>query len=152
MRRRVILALCSVFLAAGSAAGRDESAPDRPVNEGGRVPHPEPRVIVNVLTVKGPHLRSEVERAARLGWGRIIRCYKLEATNEKGLVSLELVIAGSGQVQTARRVRSTLQSTTLSSCLTKAMQGLGMPKASGRSTATAEIHVAPGDPPGGDSA
>jgi len=112
-----------------------------------RPPHPEPRVIVNVLRVRGPHARDEVERSARLGWGRIVSCYKASDAPEKVVVTLELVVSGNGTVTRARRVRSPVKDRELADCLASAMQRLGMPKARARSTATVEIRLAPGDPP-----
>jgi hypothetical protein len=108
--------------------------------------HPEPRVIVNVTTVRGPHERAAVERAARLAWGRIVSCYKSIDRQAKGLVEFELVVAHAGTVTDARRTRSTLRNQKLDACLTKAWKGLAMPKARAGSVARAEVHVAPGDP------
>jgi hypothetical protein len=108
--------------------------------------HPEPRVIVNVTQVKGPHARAEVERSARLAWGRIVGCYKSIDKQAKGHLELELVVSGAGKVSDARRTGSTLRNQKLAACLTKALDGLAMPKAAARSIARAEIHVAPGDP------
>jgi hypothetical protein len=118
-------------------------------NAEARAPHPEPRVIVNVISVRGPHERAEVERAARRAWGRIVSCYKTIDQSARGTVELELVVAGTGKVTAARRTRSTLENGELASCLTDAMKGLSMPKAASRSTAKTEIRVAPGDPPAG---
>jgi hypothetical protein len=110
-----------------------------------RAPHPEPRVIVSVHSVSGPHARKDVERAARLGWGRIVRCYKASSKRPSGSVRLELVVSGSGSVTTARRLGSTLGDKELSRCLTRSMKGLAMPKAPRRSIARVEVQVAPGD-------
>ena len=129
--------LLGCFLARSSPANDDPPA--------GRAPHPEPRVIVNVTTVKGPHSRADVERAARLSWGRIIRCYNTIDQSAKGMVGLELVVAATGKVTRATRTDSTLKNRELAACLTDVMKGVAMPKAGGRSTARAEIHVAPGD-------
>jgi hypothetical protein len=103
-------------------------------------------VIVNVVSVKGPHERKDVERAARLAWGRIVGCYESIDRTAKGMVELELVVAGAGKVTEARPGRSTLKNRKLDACLTKAMRGLAMPKARAGSIARTEIHVAPGDP------
>jgi hypothetical protein len=108
--------------------------------------HPEPRVIVNVISVSGPHPRKEVERAARLAWGRIVSCYEGMAGKAKGVLELELVVAGAGKVTDARRTRSTFRNQKLESCLIRALKGLPMPEARARSIAHAEIHLAPGDP------
>jgi hypothetical protein len=104
-------------------------------------------VIVNVRSVRGPHRQVDVERSARLAWGRIVKCYYSSDQRERGAIAVELVIAGSGKVTSARRTRSTLKDRELATCLTKAMKGLAMPKARAGSTANAEIEVAPGDPP-----
>lgn len=108
-------------------------------------PHPEPRVIVNVLSVNGPHAPLEVQRAARLAWGRIIRCYKAIDNGAKGRLELELRVSQAGSVARVRVGPSTLDSEELVRCLAGTMQGLAMPRANADSSAAIEIHVAPGD-------
>lgn len=103
-------------------------------------------MIVNVTAVKGPHRRADVERAARLGWGRIVSCYKSIDRQAKGRIELELVVAATGKVTGTRRTRSTLRNEKLAACLTQSLRGIEMPKARSSSTARAEVHVAPGDP------
>jgi hypothetical protein len=152
LSRAVLAAI--VFALALSAAPQtliaDEPPADGSSEESERAkprpPHPEPRVIVNVMSVKGPHARPEVERAARLAWGRIVSCYKAIDRQAKGTVQFELVVASAGKVTDARRTRSTLRNQKLNACLTKAWEGLTMPRARAGSIARAEIHVAPGDP------
>jgi hypothetical protein len=116
-----------------------------PEPEPARPHHPEPRVVVNVTSVKGPHGRKEVERAARLAWGRIVSCYEATGGRGKGVVEFELGVAGTGQVLEAKRTRSTFRNQKLEACLTKAWKGLSMPKARAGSIARAEIQLAPGD-------
>jgi len=108
-------------------------------------PHPEPRVIVNVVSVRGPHTPPAVQRAARLGWGRIVRCYKSVDPSIKGKLDLELHVSKKGSVVSTRALASTLGNSELVRCLSETMQGLAMPEASADSTAAIEIHVAPGD-------
>lgn len=108
-------------------------------------PHPEPRVIVNVIAVHGPHAPLEVQRAARLAWGRIIRCYKSIDNGAKGQVGLELHVSKSGSVASARAGRSTLDNPELVRCLADTMTGVAMPRADADSSASIEIHLAPGD-------
>lgn len=108
--------------------------------------HPDPRVIVNVTSARGPHARKELERAARLAWGRIVSCYEATAGGAKGIVEFELVVAGTGKVTEARRTRSTFRNEKLEGCLSRALTGVTMPQARARSIAQAEIHLAPGDP------
>jgi len=103
-------------------------------------------VIINVFRVHGPHERGVVERSARAGWGRVVKCYKTHARGVSGLIAIEFEISENGKVLHVRRTRSTLKNRELAECLTQALLGLSMPTASRRSTATGEIRVAPGDP------
>jgi hypothetical protein len=112
-----------------------------------KAPHPEPRVIVNVVAVHGPHERTAVERSAREGWGRVVKCYKSFGRGLKGMIGVEFAVASQGKVIRVRRTRSSLKSGELAACLSDSLLGLTMPKAAGGSTAFGEIHVAPGDPP-----
>ncbi|HEY6725935.1 MAG TPA: hypothetical protein VI197_18000, partial [Polyangiaceae bacterium] len=102
-------------------------------------PHPEPRVIVNVLSVNGPHAPLAVQRAARLAWGRIIRCYKANDNGAKGRLELQLRVSQVGSVAGVRVGPSTLDSAELVRCIADSMQGLAMPRASTDSTADIEI-------------
>ncbi len=111
-----------------------------------RAPHPEPRVIVNVTHVRGPHTAAGVQRAARFGWGRIVRCYKSIDSQAKGKVTLEAVVSSAGSLIRSRQKHSTLGNAKLSACLRDCLEGLTMPEAKAASTATIEIEVAPGDP------
>jgi hypothetical protein len=104
-------------------------------------------VIVNVTSVSGPHARREVERAAREGWGKIVKCYESIDRKARGLVGVEFAIEKSGKVTQVRHTHSTLKNSALSRCLADALLTLTMPTAERRSTANAEIRVAPGDPP-----
>jgi hypothetical protein len=123
IRPHRIAALTCATLTAGAGAWADPA------------PHPEPRVIVSVSSVRGPHPRADVERAARLAWGRIVSCYKASPKRPRGSVELELGLTGGGKVSSARRRKSTLGDTELASCLTRAMNGI----------AQVQIRVAPGD-------
>jgi hypothetical protein len=112
-----------------------------------KAPHPEPRVIVNVVAVHGPHERAAVERSAREGWGRVVKCYKALGRGAKGMIAVEFAVGSQGKVVQVRRTRSSLKNAELAACLSDTLLGLAMPKAASRSTAFGEIHVGPGDPP-----
>ena len=125
------------------------TSPARSQEPGPRPPHPHPRVIVSATKVRGPHDRAAVERAARLGWGRIVSCYeeaKARGTAPRGVVVARLEIAARGEVTRARRLRASLAKS-LAKCLVGAMRGLAMPRARSGSSADVSIQVAPGDPP-----
>lgn len=109
-----------------------------------RAPHPEPRVIVTVTALKGPHDRARVQHAARTTWGRIVRCYKELGQRERGKLSLRLEISARGKVIGARKLQSTLNEE-LDACLVKTLGSKDMPPASSGSTASIEIQLAPGD-------
>jgi len=102
-------------------------------------------VIVTVTAVRGPHPAEGVQRAARLGWGRIVRCYKTFARGAKGHVKVALEVARAGTVSDARVAQSTLDNRELDACLANAMLALAMPTADADSTAMLEIRLAPGD-------
>ncbi len=132
------LALCALLSSATRGASAEDPAP--------RPPHPEPRGIVSVVSLAGPHERDQVERHARLAWGKIVRCYKAIDRSARGSVTVELAVRGSGTSSGARRLGATLKNPALSACLTRILNGLKMPKAARTSFAKIEIRVAPGDP------
>jgi hypothetical protein len=111
-----------------------------------RAPHPEPRVIVTVTSMAGPHERAAVQRAARETWGGIVRCYEQFGRREQGVIVLELRISERGRVSDVRRGPgdSKLNEQT-SSCLMRVLRTKAMPEATGASTATLEIRLAPGN-------
>jgi hypothetical protein len=141
------LLLIGVGARAAEDRGPDRPAEDAPPPERERPAHPEPRVIVNVLSVRGAHRQAEIERSARFGWSRIVRCYKSNDPRQQAIVNMELVVTGAGTVASARRVHSLPKHRELASCLAQAMRRLTMPKARTDSIASIEIRVAPGDPP-----
>ena len=140
-----LLAAALALLVPGRAARAEEPPPAPPAEPGKRPAHPEPRVIVNVTSVQGPHPRSDVERSARLGWGRIVSCYNAYGDRRRLTVSLELAVSSSGKVTAFRPIRSTHKNRDLAQCLGHAMKRLSMPKARARSIAIAEIQLGPGD-------
>jgi hypothetical protein len=123
-----------------SAEGGDGSGEPRP-------PHPEPRLIVNVLAVRGPHKPDRVQHDARYGWKRIVRCYKAQGAKEHAVVTMELGVSGEGSVTNARGLVFEPKDRELTQCLVKTLPGLAMPKAPADSTADIEIRLSPGDRP-----
>jgi len=147
----VFFVLGSVLLATGRESKADSpskappSASDAPTKE--RPYHPEPRVIVNVVSLKGPHNQARVQHDARFGWKRIVRCYKAHSPHERALVRLDLVISGEGSLARVLSTRSDPANRELERCLADNLPGLSMPKAPEDSTANVEIKLAPGDRP-----
>lgn len=123
-----------------SAGSFADGTPEQP-----RLPHPEPRVIVNVLAVRGPHKPDRIQHSARFGWKRIVRCYKANGAKERAIVTLELIVSGEGNVARARSIVVEQKDRELANCLVDVLPGLAMPKAPADSTADVEILLAPGD-------
>ena len=138
-----VLFLGAVFVA-GPTANAQTPPSDKPTE---RPYHPEPRVIVNVLSVKGPHDAARVQHDARFGWKRIVRCYKLHSPHEKAHLNMEFVVSASGSVTRVFDVHSTPANRELEQCLANSLPGLSMPKASANSAANVEMKLSPGDAP-----
>jgi hypothetical protein len=138
---RAVVLLGAVLLAGGPIA-KAEGTQEQP-----RTPHPEPRVVVNVLAVKGPHKPERVQHDARFGWKRFVRCYRASGAKERAVVTLELALSGEGSVTRARSIVFEPKDRKLASCLVETLPGLAMPKAPADSTADVEIKLAPGDRP-----
>ncbi|HEU4408653.1 MAG TPA: AgmX/PglI C-terminal domain-containing protein [Polyangiaceae bacterium] len=114
--------------------------------------HPEPRVVVDVVHVAGPHKRAEIEREARRAlWGKIIACYRPAAAKRPGLrgeATLRFRVGADGSVGGLRAEQSTLGDGELVACFQGHVAGLALPKAGAESDVAMQIHVAPGDRPG----
>ncbi|HEU4536678.1 MAG TPA: AgmX/PglI C-terminal domain-containing protein [Polyangiaceae bacterium] len=114
--------------------------------------HPEPRVVVDVLNVSGPHKRAELEAESRRSlWGKIVGCYRPAAQKKPGLkgdATLKLRVGAGGNVGAVRPEGSTFGDDELVACFQRHVAALAMPKAAADSDVTLQIHVAPGDPPG----
>lgn len=137
---RTVLLLAVVLFNGQQLANAEDSTEPRPF-------HPEPRCIVNVLDVKGPHKPDRVQHDARFGWKRIVSCYKKQGAKEKTIVSLELLISAQGAVANARSLAFESKDSGLASCLVERLPGLSMPKAPADSKAEIEIILSPGDKP-----
>ena len=140
---RIVLLPSMALLAVGWLAKLETAfAEEQP-----RPRHPEPRVIVDVLSVKGPHKPERVQHDARFGWKRIVRCYKAQGAKEKTVVTLELVVSSEGNVARARSILFEAKDGELAACLAETLTGLAMPKALADSKADVEIRLSPGDTP-----
>lgn len=112
-----------------------------------RLPHPEPRVIVNVVSVRGPHDPERVQREARQRWSQLVRCYKSFAGGRRVTMNFELAIAAAGKVTGVKPVEVNPKDGDLAACVAAAFSGIEMPVASADSVAEIEIRLAPGDRP-----
>ncbi len=147
---RIVLLWGVVSLACGQFA-KAAGAPAASLTDGPaeqrQPPHPEPRVIVNVLSVRGPHNPVRVQHDARFGWKRVVRCYKASGAKEKVALTLELALSSKGTVTSVRGILFEEQDSELVSCLIRGLPGLAMPKAPADSKAEVELLLSPGDRP-----
>lgn len=143
--RGFILCGVAVAMGAGNVSAESSDPPESAPAE--RVAHPEPRVVVNVLALRGPHDPAKVQHAARFGWKRIVRCYKATGAKRPANVYLGVEVSGEGAVSNAWSAHTNPEHRELSACLADALRGLPMPKAAAASTADLEIRLAPGDRP-----
>lgn len=113
--------------------------------------HPTPRVVIDVLEVKGPHDRAKVQGLLRRNhWIRVIGCYRLGAYKNQALrgdTRVTFTIGKTGGVRAPRVRSSTLGDEAVAACLAEELGRLSLPSAPRSSTVTVEIHVAPGDEP-----
>jgi hypothetical protein len=113
--------------------------------------HPLPRVIVDIVKVKGPHAAASIQRIARRSlWGRIVECYRLGAHKDqslKGKTTVRFQVSKSGKVSRAAAAGSTLPDKEVVRCLAREVNTLELDRAKAGSSVTATIQVYPGDDP-----
>lgn len=144
-----------------AGAGEAELAERRRWNEGGRGPlarepdalpgHPLPRVIVDVVAVRGPHAARDVERAARAAlWGKLIECYRPGAQRDgalRGKVTVVAKASRAGKLVGARLAGATLPDREVARCFAARVVGVDVPPARAASSVTLALQIAPGDAP-----
>jgi hypothetical protein len=113
--------------------------------------HPQPRVVVDVQQVDGPHERADVEREARsFLWGKIIKCYRAGAADKpklKGDATFAMRVGSDGDVTRVRSTGATLADAGVIACWAREIEQVPMPRAAAASNVLLQVHVAPGDPP-----
>ncbi|WP_437653869.1 AgmX/PglI C-terminal domain-containing protein [Sorangium sp. So ce1182] len=130
-----------------NAGGRGDPPAPPPAAEG----HPLPRIIVDIVKVKGPLKAREVERIARRQlWIHVYSCYRLRAYRDPSLhgeTTVRLTVSRAGKVTGARATASTLSAPDVVSCLAQRARSLSLPRAKAGSTVVATLQVYPGDDP-----
>lgn len=113
--------------------------------------HPDPRVIINVERVKGPHRPEDLQRLARRNhWIQVIRCYRLGAYKDPTLRGWSKAVIGvskNGTVKGARLLETQLADREVAECIVEKLSSLKLPKARSGSNAWLELRVSPGDEP-----
>jgi len=120
---------------------------DPPPPEG----HPEPRVIVNIVKVSGPHRAKSLQRLARRNhWMPIIRCYRLGAWLDphlRGWTRAQIGVTAAGGVRRPRLIRTELGDRAVASCMVERLADLELPRARRSSRVIVDMRVGPGDDP-----
>lgn len=127
--------------------GRGEAQDPPPPPEG----HPLPRVIIDILRVKGPLPTREVQAIARRTmWIKVIGCYQLGAYKDqslRGKTTVRIQASRSGKVTRSTMAGTSLPDASVAACLAREMKALELPGRKTGSAITATIQVHPGDDP-----
>jgi hypothetical protein len=113
--------------------------------------HPQPRVIIDVTHVKGPHKAADVQREARrLFWIKVVTCFGLGAYKDqklRGMTRAVIQVDKNGKVRGSRIASTKLTEEDVPKCFAEELKKLPLPKAKSGSAVTLEIQVSPGDEP-----
>jgi hypothetical protein len=113
--------------------------------------HPDPRVIVNVDKLEGPHDADKVQRTARKHhWINVVNCYRIgwyKKPDLEGWTHGEATIASGGAVLRPKLVDTELEDEEVAKCVVDKLRSLKMPRAEKSSRAFLAIRVGPGDEP-----
>lgn len=125
-------------------------AGDAPPTPSGKVPHPAPRIKVDILKMSGHISEAEVLRQARSkGYWPFRLCYEeglRRSQKMHGTVHVRLTIGPSGTVRSAQKVTAEVEDPTVVGCIVKAARGLALPAPErGTPSVTLEVSLWPGD-------
>jgi hypothetical protein len=127
--------------------GLGELTDELPEPEG----HPEPRVIVNVDKLGGPHQAKSVQRSARKHlWKPIINCYRLGAFKDphlRGWTKARFTVSSAGKVSKPRMIDTELDDPKVAQCMVDKLAKLPLPRARRGSNVWVSMRVGPGDDP-----
>jgi hypothetical protein len=113
--------------------------------------HPDPRVIVNIDKVDGPHEQQMLQRIARkYHWINAVRCYRLGAYKDlelRGWTHATMTVSTAGRVLRPKLSKTELEDDAVSKCIVDKLRTLKFPRAKKSSKAWIDIRVGPGDEP-----
>jgi hypothetical protein len=113
--------------------------------------HPDPRVIINVTKVTGPHGAPKIQQLLRRNhWIQVVRCYRLGAYKDselRGWARGTAIVKKDGKIHDPRLVSTDLADKEVAECMLQRLTLAAMPTAAKKSQASVEIHVGPGDEP-----
>jgi len=113
--------------------------------------HPDPRVIVNIDKVAGPHPAKGLQRTARRHlWKPIINCYRLGAFKDphlRGWTKARFAVSSAGKVRRPRLLDTELDDPEVAQCMVGKLANLPLPRARRGSNVWVAMRVGPGDDP-----
>ena len=113
--------------------------------------HPDPRVVINVARVKGPHDPAKVQQLLRRNhWINVVRCYRLGAFKNselRGWTKATVALSAKGKIHDTRLIDSELDDHDVASCMVGKLALIAVPAAAKKSQAWIELRVGPGDEP-----
>ena len=122
------------------------TAPAAPV-----IGHPDPRVIINLDKIRGPHRGKDVLRLARRNhWMKVIRCYRLGAYKDRhlrGWTKAVFDVSPGGRASNARLLDTKLADKQVANCMVTKLETLKLGRAARSSRVWLSLRVAPGDEP-----
>ena len=126
--------------------------PPPPRRRGRRHEHPDPRIIVDVKSVKGNVQQADVQRQARAkGWGLIKSCYEEGLRRNQrlnGSLGFEVTIGADGNVSTWNEKGASLTDASVNLCVVREISRLGIFTADNASANVEfQVFLSPGDDP-----
>ena len=106
-------------------------AGEAPPTPSGKVPHPAPRIKVDVLKISGRINEADVLRQARSkGYWPFRLCYEeglRRSQKVHGTINVRVSVGASGAVRSAQKVAAEVDDPTVIGCVVKAARGLALP-------------------------
>jgi hypothetical protein len=113
--------------------------------------HPAPKVILDVVRVKGALQPAEAQRALRRNfWMKTVECFSLGAYKDpslRGTASLVIGVSAAGKVGSARVTRTSFTDDEVNHCLAERIRTVVLPKARSGSNVSIDLQLGHGDMP-----
>jgi hypothetical protein len=113
--------------------------------------HPDPRVIIDVARVKGPHDPKELQRLLRRNhWIHVVRCYRLGAYKHpelRGWTKTVVTVSRAGEIIKTRVLETELDEEAVAECMAEKLRAMKVSGQKSASQAWIDMKVGPGDEP-----
>jgi hypothetical protein len=113
--------------------------------------HPNPRVIVDIASLRGPHSKKKVlRRARRWHWTQAVNCYRIgyHLDHElRGWTSVTVRLRANGSVRSSKLGRTELANKEVAQCLADKLATIRFAGARAGSRVVFRVRLGPGDDP-----